>query len=275
MTDKVERIATHIGQGLVELDLSVDVATVEISASEDYTTARVSLTPAVPGDKEAARLIEAATTESRGDRFTVTVPGSQGAGGATVFRGKGNVVVSSGTVTGEVVGLVLGGVNHGVTIVNGEVISGSGTTVLGTAGGGLHLFATVPAGSRIVLTGTAPNLTTRGQLDRVEAETISGDLSIAAADAVDLQTTSGVVQIGACGDVRADSVSGTVRVRELRGAASVRTTSGRIAVTAYTDSTVTAETVSGDIDLSAPRGVEIDARTRSVSGRTSNRRWPE
>ncbi|MFF0145986.1 hypothetical protein ATK36_0473 [Amycolatopsis sulphurea] len=269
-----ERTETHPAPGPIELAVSADVATVEVHAAEDHRTARVVLAPAVPGDAGAARLIEATSIESRGDRLTVTIPRTPGGGGSTtVVRGSGNVVISGGVLTGEVVGLVLGGAQDGATIVNGQVITGSGTTVIGSADGGVRVVATVPPGSRVTLTGQAPALTTTGPLARVESDTISGRVDIAAAEVVSARTTSGAIRIGACGEVRARSVSGAVRIRELAGTATVKTTSGAATVTAVADSAVTAQTVSGDIDLSAPRGVEIDASTRSVSGRTSNRRW--
>ncbi|RJQ84760.1 DUF4097 family beta strand repeat-containing protein [Amycolatopsis panacis] len=273
----IERIETHHGEGPIELAVSADVATVEVVAGDEYRTARVVLSPVVPGDAAAARLIEATTITSRGDRLTVEVPRTPHAGGgATVVRGSGNVVIS-GVVSGEVVGLVLGGAQDGVSIVNGQVITGSGTTTIGGGGGGgggLRLVATVPPGSRVTLTGRSPVLTTTGPLAQVRAETVSGRVAITAADVVEARTTSGAIRIGAAREVWARSVSGAVRVRELAGHASVKTTSGAVEVTAVADSTVTAQTVSGAIDLSAPRGVEIDASTRSVSGRTSNRRWP-
>ncbi|MGW4395517.1 DUF4097 family beta strand repeat-containing protein [Amycolatopsis nivea] len=267
------RTITHATTGPVELVLSADVATVVVSASRDHGTARVALNPERDGDTEAARLVQSATAESRGNRLAVAVPRSHGSASTTVVRGSGNVVISSGVVTGDVVGMVLGGVNHGVTIVNGQVINGSGTTVIGGGtGGGVSVYATVPAGSTVTLTGRSPNLTARGELARVDAETVSGDLQVSTADAVDLRTTSGDINADACGAVRAKTVSGDVKVRDLDGSAHVRTVSGDVTVTAVADSTVTAQTVSGDIDLIAPRGVEIAASTRSVSGRTSNRR---
>ncbi|MFE3175554.1 DUF4097 family beta strand repeat-containing protein [Amycolatopsis sp. NPDC059090] len=264
---------THATPGPVELALAADVATVVVNASPDYAFAQVTLNPEREGDDEATRLVQAATMESRGDRLTVTVPRSHSSGGTTVVRNHyGNVTVAGDMVVGSVVGMVIGGVNHGVTIVNDQFIDGSGTIVIG-GGGGVRIHATVPAGSTVTLTGRSPNLTARGELAWVEAETVSGDLDVSAASAVDLRTTSGDIDTDACGTVRAKTVSGDVKVRNLDGSAHVRTVSGDVAIRAVADSTVTAQTVSGDIDLAAPRGVEIDASTRSVSGRTSNRRW--
>ncbi|MFF4595283.1 DUF4097 family beta strand repeat-containing protein [Amycolatopsis sp. NPDC001319] len=265
----MSRTITHTEAGPVDLVLSADIATVVVQASEECTTASVHVDSAVADGAEAARLIEATTAESRGRTFAVTVPRSQGASGTTIVRNGGSVIMSAGTITGDVTGLVIGGDHHGVTIVNGQVVTGSGTF---TTGGRLRIIATVPAGSTLTVKGTAPDVTTRGQLNQVKAETTSGDLTVGTADQVDLRTMSGDVRVGASGHVRAKTMSGDVTLDQLDGTAHVKTMSGDIRVAAVAKSTVTAESMSGDITLDAPRGIEIDAKTRTMSGRTSNRR---
>jgi hypothetical protein len=266
------RTITHTSPGPVHFSLAVDVAEVDVVA-EQRDTATVTLAPVDPSDQDAARLIESATHTSDGKDFTVRVPRPAGGNGGstTVVRSGRGVHVTSQVVTGNVTGVVMVGGNvYGSTIVNGQVISGAGTVVIG--GSGLRVTVRIPLGSSVTLTGQSPNLTAEGRLNRVEAETVSGDLDVASAITVQARSTSGDVHIGACPAVSARTVSGDVVVRELNGTAAVKTVSGDVQVHAVADSIVTARSVSGDVDLTAPKGVDIDADTSTVSGRVRNRR---
>lgn len=260
------RTITHTTTGPVQFTLTVDAAVVEVIA-EDRDTTTVTLEPLTSGDQDAARLIEDTSHTSDGDRFTVRVPRRKASTGVPVGVTRRGSVVS---VVGNY-GVVTGSVT-GVTIVNGQVIAGAGAVVSDTAGEGLRITVRVPAGSSAALSGPSVDLRTRGRLDRVAADTHSGDLRVAHARDAELVTKSGDVHIGRAATVRARSMAGDIEVTELAGNAALTSMSGDITVHAVTDCAVTAHTMSGDVDLSAPRGIEIDADTRTMSGRTRNHR---
>ena len=265
------RTITHTSPGPVDFSLDVDVADVVVHVGE-YEVAVVVLEPVDPADEDTARLIEQTTHTSNGRVFTVRVPRPAGGHGGTtvVQRGPGHVSVVGQVVTGSVVGLVLGGDAHGSTIVNGQVISGSGTTFVGSRG--MRITVHLPVGSSLSLAGQSPDLTTYGPLRRVDAKTVSGRLDVAEAAIAQLASMSGGVRVRACPDVHAETMSGSVVVQELAGRAIVSTMSGDVRIHAVADSTVSARTMSGDIDLTAPAGVEIGTETRTMSGRVRNRR---
>ncbi|WAL65595.1 DUF4097 family beta strand repeat-containing protein [Amycolatopsis cynarae] len=263
------RTLTHTSSGPVQAMVEADSAvTVEVHAEERHT-AEVTLEPVDPRDAETARLIENATAESRGKRFVVRVP-RNGAGGnsMTVIRSGGSVIVSGGTVTGSVTGMVIG---SGVTIVNGQVIGGQGTTII-NGGRGMRVIVRLPLGSEIEVATQSGDVTTHGPLPRVETSSVSGDVRIERAEVAEVRTTSGDVRIASADAVRVNAVSGDVTVRALAGRAEVRTVSGDITVHAVRASIVRAAAVSGDVTVTADAGVEVDADTRTVSGRTRNRR---
>lgn len=257
------RTLTHSGSGPVHFDLEADTVTVIEVYAEKRRTAEVRLEPVDSRDAEAAELIEQATGQSRGKRFTVRVPRGCGVvtGSVVIQNGPGSVSFSGGTVFAAA-----------QTIVNGRVVSSSGTTVL-TGSGGIRATVRLPLGSELVVTTQSGDVRTHGPLPRVETTSVSGDVTLDRAGVAEVHTTSGDVRITRADRVHANAVSGDVRVRELAERADVRTVSGDIAVHAVRASTVRARAVSGDISVTADAGIEVDSDTRTVSGRTRNRRW--
>lgn len=252
------RTITHTTAGPAVLELNVPSATVAVHC-EDRNDSVVMLEAVDAGDREAARLIENTTATSDGDRFVVRVPRPSG----TTVGGAGSVFVTS---NGNVI--VSGGAT-GVTIVNGRVITGNAAVVYTR---GLRITARVPTGSTIVADGQTTDITVHGPARQVKATTVSGDVDVSAAGTVRARSTSGDLRIGDANDVVAQMVSGDVRVRRLAGHANIHTVSGDITVHAVDESRVFAKAVSGDIDITADPGVEVDADTRTVSGRTRNSR---
>ncbi|QYN41114.1 DUF4097 domain-containing protein (plasmid) [Pseudonocardia sp. DSM 110487] len=156
-----------------------------------------------------------------------------------------------------------------MTIVNGRLISAAGVV---HRGGALRITARLPKGSAVIVAGQATNLTVHGEARAVGTNTVSGDVQVSAAATVRHRTTSGDLRIGITSDVTAHSVSGDVTVAQLSGRAAINTVAGDIAVHAVETSQVRAESVSGDIDITANPGVDVDADTHTVSGRSRNRR---
>ena len=274
------RTIAHSGR----VDLALDVAHgyVEVWTAGSYEDAQVVLSPLEPDDAEAARLIaDLAVTES-GEKLSVHVPRPRGASGAgmTVIRSGGGVVVSQ--IFGDV---HLGGTVVGATIVNGRVVSAGGVF---SSGGGVRVQVFLPLESTlsvesetasVVTTGSLPRLrfrSTSGDLtadrvDLVDADTTSGDVRVAVSRTAQVRTISGDVELGAADDVVVNTTSGDVDVAELAKTAGVRSVSGDISVHAVAPSSVDAHTVSGDIRITAERGVMVASSTRTVSGRVRNR----
>lgn len=264
------RTLTHTRSGPVQFSLEADTATDIYVYAEKRRTAEVRLEPVNQRDSEAAQFIEHTTGESKGNRFTVRVPSIPRSkrDRMTVIRNGGSVVISGGTVTGSVTGMVLG---SGVTVVNGEVISGTGTTVL-AGSAGLRIIVRLPLGSELAVTSQSGDVTTYGPLPLIETNGVSGDVHLDRVAVARVRTTSGNVRINDAGLVAVNSVSGDVNVRALAGGANVRTVSGDIAVHAVDTSTVQARAISGDVSVTADAGVEVESETRTVSGRVRNRR---
>jgi hypothetical protein len=183
--------------------------------------------------------------------------------------GGGNVSIIQ---TGRGVSSVIrGGTFHGSIIQSSGrvVVNGVDVTDYVNAGQPEPLRAAVrlPANSSLLAQVDAGVVTVTGTADRVDAESVSADISV--------------------GDVRefhARAISGDISADRVFGSASVRTTSGDIELTTagrvdadavsgdiqvhcVAPVTVSAHAVSGDVRVTANPGVRPDVRARSVSGR--------
>jgi DUF4097 and DUF4098 domain-containing protein YvlB len=148
---------------------------------------------------------------------------------------------------------------------------GSVTTITSA---GARVRMRVPSGTDLVIGSTSGRVDLRGPLGSVSVLTSSGSVRIDDAASVDARSTSGRITIGqVVGECRASTVSGRVEVercgaahvttrsgrvqlRGIHGAAHVHCVSGRIDLVLAGAFDVDAETVSGRIAVSLPRGVE-------------------
>lgn len=270
-------------QALSRIRLSIGVAEITVHA-EDRRDIAVTLVPASSTDTVAADLIERAEATAHDDTFRVTVPRPASGtrlGQTTVVRSGGSVHISSNVVRGVVIGDC-----NGVTIVNGQVIGGSGTTVIGdSTGGSIRATVRVPRYCAADIRTDIADTTTHGPLGDLTYRSESGDLyvesttllqasstsgDITAEVAVDatVTTTSGDIRVDATRTAMLSSVSGDVRVTHARGQVNCRAISGDISVHAVADTDLHATTVSGDIRVTHAPGVSMLARRiKSVSGR--------
>ncbi|MGO1055616.1 DUF4097 family beta strand repeat-containing protein [Crossiella sp. CA198] len=254
--------------------LELDLAHGEISVSvDDREHAEITLTPLRHADPDAAKLINQATADQRGQHWTVTVPSPA----ETVHHRNGGLVVSQvmGTVTGTVVGI---NIDH-----SGRVTTGTaGRTSV--RGGKIRADIRLPRGSSVRVNTVSANLATTGLLNTVRFRSTSGSLTTAAVRALDADTVSGTVTAGQAEKARVSTTSGTIRlastgitaVDTMSGAieltlhgghADAASTSGNVTVHATEPSTVEVETMSGHISLSAAAGVSLRERTHTMSGR--------
>lgn len=163
---------------------------------------------------------------------------------------------------------------------------GDATTIIG---GSDRLVVRVPAQTDVVIGTTSGRVDISGTVGVIAVTTESGKVTVERAESVDVRTTTGRIEIGHCGDrCRLQSENGAVAVgscgaaevatntgkislRDVRGIANAHCTTGRIDITMATASDVTAETVTGRIDVSLPH----DTRAlRADSGDVANRAGP-
>jgi hypothetical protein len=124
--------------------------------------------------------------------------------------------------------------------------------------------------------GTADIKTASGDtmLDRVEGRAniagASGDVEIrAAAGPVDINSASGDVLIERAEEsVRVNVISGDVAIREAVAAVSVNSVSGDQIAEIGGGGSVSLQSVSGDIDVSVRRGINVFMDVRTISGDT-------
>lgn len=261
--------------------LSIGVAEITVYA-EDRRDIAVTLVPASRTDTVAAGLIERAESSAHDDTFSVTVPrptsGSYG-GHTTVIQAGRSVRISGGTVHGVVIGDA-----NGVTIINGQVITGSGTVIDDSAGGAIRATVRVPAGCAVDVNTDMADTVMHGLLGQVTYRAESGDLFVqstpllqatctagditaeVAGDAT-ITSTSGDIRVGLTRTAMLSSVSGDVRVTAASGQVNCRAVSGDISVHAVADTDLHATSVSGDIRVTHLPGVSVAARRlKSVSG---------
>jgi DUF4097 and DUF4098 domain-containing protein YvlB len=142
------------------------------------------------------------------------------------------------------------------------------------AGSG-RLLVTVPEGSDLVVGATSGRVDVTGRVGNIAVVTGSGRVTIDSAATADVRTGSGRVEIGSvdgecrvrsssgrvvirrCGRADVAGESGQIQLEDVHGPATAHCVSGRITVALASAADVTAETVSGRIDVSLPHGVRV------------------
>jgi DUF4097 and DUF4098 domain-containing protein YvlB len=119
---------------------------------------------------------------------------------------------------------------------------------------------TVPAGVRVIARSRSGDVSVKGTKGAVEARSTSGDVEVSnATERVVVASLSGDVRASdLTGDIRAESTSGTIEIRGANGEIRAETTSGDFALLGVTSRSVTASTVSGEVDYEGT----IDANGR-------------
>lgn len=148
-------------------------------------------------------------------------------------------------------------------------------------GGTGSLTVTVPEGADLFVGSTSGRVEVTGRAGAVAVVAASGRVSIEAARSVDVRSKSGRVEIGhvegeccarsssgrvvveRCGTADLASKSGRIRAEEVHGPAKAHCVAGRIDIVLAEAADVTAETMSGRIDVSVPAGVRVH-RTATI-----------
>lgn len=237
---------------------------IAVDASEKCTRASIT----VRTDDEsgpAADAVRSADIGEEGGYLVARVTGEDNGSGITqsVFtrNGRTTVIQSGNVVTGNVTGM---------TIINGQVITGGNSAVQQISP--VEITVTVPVGSSVIGQSDSAAVSTSGELSQVSANTQSGLVEVEKARTVRAKTMSGRVDVGLVEQLHAETMSGRIEAGDVRGAAQLNTMSGRITVHAVTGGQITANTMSGRIQVTATQAA-IDAGLRvhadSMSGRVS------
>jgi hypothetical protein len=177
--------------------------------------------------------------------------------GGMISVGGGMVVSGSGSIRAS----------GGRTIVNGVDVTDYVREHGGGASEPMTAIILVPLHSRLEADVTAGSITAYGPLASVQAKTASASVycghEVGALQAV---TISGAISADRAGPAILSSTSGRVELSGARGAVVANTVSGAIRVHALEPIMVNASSVSGNVHVSAERGVRPMVSVSSVSG---------
>jgi hypothetical protein len=151
--------------------------------------------------------------------------------------------------------------SFGVTISIGDFSFGSSSS--------MRVRARVPHGSTPILSTAAADMKVRGRVQSLEVKSASGDLVVngeVERDA-EIKTVSGDVRLERVGgELRVQTVSGDVNAQSVGGSIVSKTVSGDLRIESVREGQVTAQSVSGDIELGVAAGTNLDVDAGSVSG---------
>ncbi len=150
--------------------------------------------------------------------------------------------------------------SFGITISIGDFSFGSGQ---------MHVRARVPNGSSIDLQTASADMTVRGRIHELEVKSASGDLVVNGEIERDatVKTVSGDARLERIGgELRVQTVSGDVTAQTVGSAVTAKTVSGDFRIDSLREGHVTAQSVSGDIELGVAAGTKLDVDAGSVSG---------
>ena len=237
------------------LDAGGTALLAEIAVDPDAEMATAELT----GPTETTH---AARISMSGRTWTLALPRTRPAGPIVITAGR-RVSIVSGTVTGSVCRL------GGRILVDGVDVTAAAA---GPAAKPARLAVRLPAGSSLTARTGAGQVTTRGELTHIDITSTAADVDVDIAGTLSARTISGDIRAATIDTTaRLHATSGDIRVDAAAGPVTAETVSGDITCCVIETVTVDASSVSGDIDITATRGVRPDVRARPVSGRVRTR----
>jgi hypothetical protein len=150
--------------------------------------------------------------------------------------------------------------SFGITISIGDFSFGSGQ---------LQVRARIPNGSSVDLQTAAADMTVRGRVHELDVKSASGDLVVNGEIErnATVKTVSGDARLERVGgELRVQTVSGDVTAQTVGSSVTAKTVSGDFRIDSLREGHVTAQSVSGDIELGVVAGTKLDVDAGSVSG---------
>lgn len=135
------------------------------------------------------------------------------------------------------------------------------------------LLVSVAPGTNLVIGTTSGRIEIVGPVGHVAVVTESGKVEVESAESVDIRTessrvdvgnvsgvcrirsTSGKVEVGSCGDADIAGRSGRIELQRVAGQVDAHSVSGKIGLSMVSAHDIRAETVTGRIEVSLPKGV--------------------
>jgi DUF4097 and DUF4098 domain-containing protein YvlB len=268
-----ERTFSAPSTGPITLDLKLNVGSVSVRVSEAARTATFTATGSRADVDAVLQDGTGARWEVRSEAGGRSVSGY--GSGNSVMIGEGNISIhnfdgdsSSHYYATGPGGFVVAGMDGNTSATGGEVyVDGERVTGAGAASGGdepFHIEAVVPPGSSLRATTVSADVETTGTLESVRFRSTSGSVSVADAQGrVDAQSVSGDVRVAATGpaDITAASVSGDITITADDAA--------------MTDLSVNTTTVTGRVSTPAGRAASTRRPTDGpfAADRPDTRRW--
>ncbi|MFE6689727.1 DUF4097 family beta strand repeat-containing protein [Streptomyces sp. NPDC057743] len=255
-----ERFFFSTTAGPVVLGVDLPMGSVQVQVDATAKCASVMLrTDDTTG--KAVDAINRAHLGQVGQAITVQVPELPGNVMTQTIRGN-QIIQTAGTVYGSMTG---------VTIVNGQIITGGNSTMETVSP--IEAVVTLPPGSSLAVVSTSAGAFISGPIEELEFRSVSGALDADRVRRLTAKTTSGAILADRVTErVNARSVSGRIDIDMYYGHdAQLNATSGAVTLHATEDATgtVSARSVSGSVRITGGPHVRKDAH--SVSGRVLTR----
>lgn len=261
MFEKNKGIREFTGKSVEIVDGVFEIGShdLSITASGSSTVSTVRVIP-LDETEDTAQIVRDTVIQQDGKKLSIILPENQGGGIVQNVSG-GSVTVNGVRYQGPV-SIVNG-------VVRGIVTSGSGAVVIG--GRGVRVDVQIPSGSSARVGSLSGDVDTRGFLDLLRVNTISGGVRADEVGELLGGSTSGDLEADVVRRViSVTTISGDVDIHSYHGSeANLRSVSGDLELNAASGATgeVHANTVSGDIRLRGTRGQPgLDVKTRTVSG---------
>ncbi|MEE1735450.1 DUF4097 family beta strand repeat-containing protein [Streptomyces sp. BE147] len=258
--------AARPGPVLVDAQLLGAAGTITVRTAHDRTTAEITLRTA----DETGPLADAVANARLDADSTALTAHVQAAGRA-------GTNVDSGVVGGNRYGVVQNvRNNYGsmIAVSGGDLnIGPGGLTFNGqsrpVSGSTIEILALVPEGSSLTARTQSADVTAYATLATVQVATESGNITAAHTTDVTATTQAGDIHLGRTDVARATTQAGDVTVDDFGGTAHLKSVSGDLRLHAAAGGDVTANTVAGDVTITATdRAIDdgLDIRAHSTAG---------
>ncbi|MFF7764246.1 DUF4097 family beta strand repeat-containing protein [Streptomyces griseorubiginosus] len=247
----VAYITSHLGEVTVTVNPNLKTAQVKVHTADTEGPLADAVNSTTISERNAGHETH----------LNIDVPKVNGGSGGTnvvqVGRSRFSFsggVVNTGTMTGVTISdgdIWMGGRQ---IVSGGRVVAEQGSVVSGSGFGTITVELQLPANSSVDLQTTSADLTTTGDLNSLSFHTVSGDI-----DARSVRTLSG------------NTTSGDIDVQRLAVSANISSISGDIEIESYSGNSFSANTVSGDLELTATPHATGSVNVSSVSGDVTTR----